>query len=245
MTPRKTESRAHSSRSSGAQSSWLQPMVVRRARWRRGQTVSSVRSSVREASRTVISCALLSRSWAQASSTASGMPSRRRQISATAAALAGSSSERSGATAAARSWKSRTASSPSSPADSGGTSTHVSPAEPSGSRLVARTVSPGAAASSSVTSRPQGPTIRSQQSRTSRRLFPESHSPRAATGRRGLWSRSPTPSQTVVASNWSSWRWDRPAHQTPSAYRPRARSAVRRASRLLPTPPLPVSVTSR
>ena len=76
------------------------------------------------------------------------MPSRRRQISVTAAALS-SVMVKSGRTRRARSVNNSMASSAS---DSDGTRQVTSPATPIGSRLVANSVNPGHAPSSATTS---------------------------------------------------------------------------------------------
>ncbi len=183
-------------------------------------------------------------SWAPASSRASGIPSRRRQISAAAPAWAGSPSRRSGAAAPARSVKSASAS--LSPVHgSGPISVIHSPTTSSGCRLVTSTVTAGAAVSRSPTRSRQAATRCSQESRTSNSRLSASHSQSAATGVRAEWSASPTASQTAATSSWSRRNDQSGAHRTPSGKRGAAARAARIAIRVLPTPPGPVRVISR
>ena len=108
--PANTPSRANSRRSSGSSRSWLQSIAPRSVRWRSGRSrpPPAPRSS-RSPRRCAIAAGESSRIRAAASSMASGSPSRRRTISATAAPFAGVSMK-SGRTAIARSTNSRTAS---------------------------------------------------------------------------------------------------------------------------------------
>ncbi len=181
---------------------------------------------------------------ATASSMASGMPSRRRQISAAAASSPGASRPARGSAARSRSAKSRSASDAPS-TGSGPTATRCSPRVPSGRRLVTSTVSPGEVVRRSASRWEQGVRRCSAESRTSRSRLSPSHSQSASTGMRRLWSASPTASETVGSSSPWSGSGERSAHQAPSSYRSAAARAARSASRVLPTPPGPIRVVIR
>ncbi|MBE1564987.1 hypothetical protein [Nonomuraea africana] len=134
--PAKTASLAQSSRSSASHSSWLQPIVARSAWWRVGPMPwGSLRSSRNlSLSRERICSAESADSRPAASSMASGMRSRWRQICATVRR----SGSRSGWTSAALSMKRATASASSS----GGSGKRCSSSRPRGCLLVARIRTP-------------------------------------------------------------------------------------------------------
>ena len=107
--PAKTASRRKSVCSSGASRSWLQAIVSRRVRCRAGASrVPPVSRGSRCSNRASSACGGRIRTRAAASSMASGSPSRRWQISATAGAFS-LSRVNPGLTAWARSTKRRTA----------------------------------------------------------------------------------------------------------------------------------------
>ena len=188
-----------------------------------------------------------------ASSSASGRPSRRRQISVTAVTLS-SVSAKVGAAAVAR-WQNRatdgTTAAASAPpgVNGGGTGSGCngricSPSTPSGSRLVASTVNPGQSRTRVSTRPATAPSTCSQLS--SRRSIER---PRRYSTSRSVtvWpSRCCTPS--VVASRSgtaAAGHRGQLAHPGPVAVADRASAATRSASRVLPTPPTPLRVTTR
>ena len=189
---------------------------------------------------------------AAASSTANGMPSSRRQISATAAAL-DSSSTKPGCTARARSVKSCTASlAPitSSDAVRAGSSKEVSghtcsPATPSASRLVARMRTPGHSWSSPSVSRPTAATRCSQLSSTSTSSRRRNASITLAASVLAGRGNTPSVAATTCASSSASAAVASSHSHAPSAKRGAMSSATWIAIRLFPTPPTPVTVTSR
>gem|GEM_PF-4122880 len=188
---------------------------------------------------------------AAASSMASGMPSSFRLIAATAARLS-SVRAKSGSTARARSRKSSTASyrcSGSAPVaalgtTSGATGYSTSPWMRSGSRLVARIRTPGQVRSrvSAITAATS--MTCSQLSSTNSTVRDLRYSTVAIVADcRDL------PCRPSVAANSSGTSWGsvRPASATTCTLSNSRRSsvAIRSASRVLPIPPKPVSVTSR
>ena len=189
---------------------------------------------------------------AAASSTASGMPSRRRQISATASALA-SSSTKPGCTARARSANSCTASlaiTASNGEARGGSSRDesghtCSPATPSASRLVARIRTPGHSRSNPSVRRPTAERRCSQLSntRTSSRVRNAS----STLSSRVMPGRGTTPNvvATTRASSSASLAAASSHSHAPSGKRRSTSSATWMAMRLFPTPPTPVTVTRR
>ena len=190
---------------------------------------------------------------AAASSMASGMPSSRRQTWAMAPASA-SVTVKAGLALLARSTNNCTLSMPLSdsalaggPAGgtaSGGTCQRISPRMASGSRLVARMVSGGCASSS--------PTRPATASRTCSQLSMTS-SVGSLGSAAATWSWiattgcSDAPSACSTASGTCSGALTGPrsAQNVPPANLSRDADATSRASRVLPTPPGPVSVTSR
>ena len=223
--------------------------VCCRASPARDPPVSSANRSSRRASS---SSADITRSRAAASSMPSGMPSSRRQIRP--ASCTARSSQPSGTPwAAARSTSNRTASlapiasasSPSAGTPSDGTRYTCSPPMPSGSRLVASSATFGHPRSSASASLAHVPMRCSQLSSTnSRRRPPTACRTVSATGRSGL-RRTPSTSATVTQTRSGSWSGARSANHTPSPAPSASPAATCSASRVLPTPPAPVSVTSR
>ncbi|MYR39208.1 hypothetical protein GTX14_27565 [Streptomyces sp. SID4944] len=136
--------RRRTMRSGALSSSQLQSITARSVCWRAGAPrCPKVSTRNRSCSRAANSRTPRARTRVAASSSASGMPSRRRQISSTArrSGSSGASGSRGkpGVAAAARSMNIRTASA----GCSGSTRNTASPARPSGSCPVARTRSPG------------------------------------------------------------------------------------------------------
>ena len=194
---------------------------------------------------------------AAASSSASGMPSSRAQTSATAAAFC-AVTRKSGCAVAARSTNSRTAShrvsaSAASAAggsrgpgsDSEGTRKGVSPATPSSSRLVASTRTPGQPRRRASARRAAASTRCSQLSSTRSRRLGRSASESVAARGRPASSRTPRAAATAWGARAGSARGASSTSHTPSGYAGSTSAAARRARRVLPTPPAPVSVTRR
>ncbi|WP_329101815.1 hypothetical protein OG792_22095 [Micromonospora sp. NBC_01699] len=138
-----TASRRSTIRSAPVSNSQLQSIIARRVCWRAGPPRRPLASrSNRSSNRSASSRTPSTRIRVAASSRASGIPSSRRQIVATAAALPGSRTK-SGAAATVRATNSRTALNPSrvvgsGPAAGSGSSSGItgqicSPASPSGS----------------------------------------------------------------------------------------------------------------
>ena len=148
--PANAAKRAKHPCSCASSSSWLQSIVACRVRWRAGASRAPEASAV--SSRSRISAGDSSPQRAAASSSASGKPSTRRQISATASALP-SPRAKSGWRARARSLNSATAATSASASSScdvrgsgsasGETGNRSSACSDSGSRLVASTVTRG------------------------------------------------------------------------------------------------------
>ena len=182
------------------------------------------------------------------------MPSRRTQISAIARVLTPPASK-PGALSAARSQNSRPASqrrssssvrsSLGSGSDSDGTRQASSPGMWSGSRLVASTVRSGHERSSSSARRAHESIRCSQLSSTSKSRRGASCIARAVAP--GCPARSWRPSASATASGTSDWSASgaRSTSQTPSGKPRSLPDAASMASRVLPHPPGPVSVTSR
>ena len=240
----------------------LQSIAARRLRCRAGPGAALVAAAHRTLGSTPVSpirpsswstswCGARTRSAAAASSIASGIPSSRRQIFAARAALVGVASI-SGRLTAARARNRATAglrmSSSGSASVSGGTgsgSTHTtrSRGTPIAIRLVARIVRPGVRARRSASAGAAERTC-STVSRTSRLGARPSAS--ASDSMRVRPGSSGTPIAPAMAGTTSE------ASLTPSsgtnATRPSRRTSALRvtstASRLLPTPPMPASVTN-
>ena len=128
---------------------------------------------------------------------------------------------------------------------SGATIHTTSPGTPSDSRLVARIRRPGQRPSNPAASSAQAPTTCSQLSSTISNDWSASHSASAASDLPGLAAVRPIASATAAATAARSPTEPRSANATVPAERARRRRATSIASRVLPTPPGPVSVTSR
>ena len=189
-----------------------------------------------------------------ASSSASGMPSSRRHRSRTAAAFS-ASTVKPGTTAAARSVSSPTASelrsrrtetsSPSAGSDIGGTTILTSPATPSDCRLVASSRSWGHALTR-VTARTARASSRcSQLSRTSSSRLPATYSVSEDSDKPAERSCTPSALKTAWVTSSGSWIGASWTSQAPSGNPRDISVAARSASRVLPTPPLPVRVSNR
>src|SRR6266542_4226983 len=160
-----TASRRSTIRSGSVSRSQLQSIVARSVCCRCGTPRCPAASRRnRSSSRATSSCTLSARTREAASSRGSGMPSSRRQSTATAPASS-DPSVNPVAAAVARATKSWTA----LDCSSGGTTKTTSPVSPSGSRLVARMRSSGAVRSSAAASSATGSTTCSQLSSTSSR----------------------------------------------------------------------------
>ena len=249
--PTNTDSRRNAARSSGLSRSWLHAKAARsvRCRWGTSRAVL-IRMLSRWRSRKVSSPGVKSLRRAAASSNPSGSPSSRAQISASAARLSGvtvnSGSNRrthctSISTAGAVVGPSRS-SSPGSP--SGRTGISRSARRCSRSRLVISSVSPG------IRRAPQPVQARRRAGVRSCR-------------RRGAWSCRPAPGRADRLPPPCRRRRSRPppappqrpgggsrtsvrsTNATPSGKREAAAAATAIASRVLPTPGGPVSVSSR
>ncbi len=208
-------------------------------------------SPSRSPSRCAIAAGESSRIRAAASSIASGRPSRRRTISATACPFA-AVSMKSGRTAIARSTNSRTASAsmrsatsvtPAAGSESGGTGNSCSPEIRSGARLETITVSLGAERRRSATTGAPATTC-SKLSRTSSAWRSRRCSLTRSIGGRCGASR---PSEPAIAdaTRSASVTGASGTNQVPSGYRSTQSPARASDSRVLPVPPGPVSVRRR
>ena len=208
----------------------------------------------RSSSRSRICSGDIACSRAAASSMPNGSPSTLAQMPATAAVLSSVSSN-PGTAAAARSTNSATASKPGSPCSvgsasaSGNTSgdsrsTH-SPPMPRVSRLVARIRSSGQARSSASVTLAASSTTCSQLSRTRSSLREQRKSIKTSRNDRAESSRTPRVAATTSTSSDPSRNSPNSTSHTPSPNTRRASVAARSASRVLPTPPIPVNVTRR
>ena len=126
--------------------------------------------------------------------------------------------------------------------DSEGTATIRSPGSPSPSRLVARMRTSSDAARIASARSLTADTTCSQLSSTSSSLLPTSHSSMASRGERCAF-KTPNTVATASSTRAPSLSGARSTHHTPPGKRARACSAMRNASRVLPLPPTPVSVT--
>ena len=251
--PANTPRRANSACSRADSRSKLQFRVFRSVCCRSGRSrAPPVSSPILSSSRASRACGGKSLTLAAASSMASGSPSSRWQISATAPAFPLVSSKPADA-ACARCTNRRTdahrctfAASPPAPAGgtgSGGTGNSCSPLSRNTIRLVTSATTPGAAPSSSATSG-AAPITCSKLSSTS-------------TSRRArrydftsVISAPPevlSPSAAEIAAVTSSAARTEPSatNRTPSAKPAPTRCATSTASLLFPTPPGPVRVTRR
>ena len=206
-----------------------------------------VSSPKRSATRIRICSTDSARTRAAASSMASGMPSSDWHTPATAAALP-VVSVKPGALAAARSANSRTA----SPADPsavltaiGGTCQTVSPATRSGSRLVASSRSSAEAVSSRWHSQAHSSSRCSQLSSTRTSDRERRASPSVSMSGRFFSSVTPTTVATRETTRSGLETSDSSAYRAPSGNSAATLASTRSASRVLPMPPGPVSVTIR
>ena len=243
-----------SDRSSPVSRPTLHSTVARRVRCRAGRSTAPVPSASSDAaSRSSSAGGSSSRIRAAASSMASGRPSSRRQISATAAALP-LVSAKPGRTARARSVNSATAGQDSSSSSgmvvgsagsgSGGTGYSRSARRPSTVRLVTSISSCGQRVSSSPRSGAAWTTC-SRLSRISSHAPSPNVAASASTGD-PVPARSAPAARPIAASTSPGSVTDSSGTNTvPAPNRSRSRSPTATASRVLPTPPGPVSVTSR
>ena len=223
-------------------------MVFRRVCWRDGRLMSPaarLRLCPRRASRAP-GARILTRD--AASSMASGSPSRRRQMAATSAALPGVTVKPGLTMSACCANSCAAAQAATSPApaargtSSGSTGCSCSPCRCSGRRDVASTTRPGAADSNAATT-PAAPGSCSRLSRTSR-AWRSCRCPVtiSAAGRVPLTSRH---SARVFHITSASRTAASGTKYTPCRKASASDEAAARASRVLPTPPVPVSVTRR
>ena len=250
--PWNTDRRANSRRLSASSRSWLQSIAPRSVRWRSGRSRPPADSRPsRSLSRATIAAGVRIRTRAAASSMASGRPSSRRTISATAAALS-AVSVNPWRTAMARSRNRRTASEPAIASrsvaaaggtGSGGTANSCSPAIRSGARLDTIIRSFGAPRRISATTGAPATTC-SKLSRTMSAV----RSPKCSTTR---WSgvragaSSPTAVAIEDAIRSGSVTAARGTNHTPPGLAAITSLATARDRRVLPVPPGPVSVSSR
>ena len=232
----------------------LHSTVARRVRWRSGTSTAPVPKASNELlSRCSNASGSSRRERAAASSMASGRPSRRRAISATAAALAGVSAK-SWRTALARSTNSCTGGDEASASGSavagsggsasGGTAYSLSARSRRAIRQVARIVTPAQRASSSLRSRAASTTCSRLSRMSSHRSSPK-WSTRACSGEAAPAISAPT-SRPIAPRSPSGLVTDSSGTNATPAGKPSAvRSPTASASRVLPIPPGPVSVTSR
>jgi hypothetical protein len=177
---------------------------------------------------------------------ASGIPSRRRQISTTAPASSALPSAKRGATLRARSMN-RLAAVELMPAStsSDGTGHSCSSTTPRPSRLVAKIFMVPEGARMASTKSATASSTCSQLSNTNSRALPSSA---AATLSlmllAGCWV-MPSTAATASGTAAGSVTAARSKNQTPSGNSPTRRAATSVARRVLPTPLTPVSVTNR
>ncbi len=184
---------------------------------------------------------------------ASGMPSRLRQIRATAPAFCSVRSNL-GLLSFARSTKRRAASDcamssavsacAGSGSESGGTAHTISPGAPSASWLVASILTDGQARSSSVASSAQASTTCSQLSKTISVRRAWRYSTSASVSGRPDSSRTRSAEATVWGTSAGSASVASSTNQTPSMKSDSSRAATCSERRVFPQPPGPVSVTS-
>ena len=251
--PRKTVRRVSTARSAGPTRSTLHAIEAWRV-WCRASGEWVARVSQRRASSTPLATQSRGkvRVWAAASSKARGRPSRPSQM-ATTWATSASLTTRPGRPSRARSRKRRalsaTSTSPCSAAGpaaaSDGTRQTSSPARPKGSRDVTSTCTSGQPVTRTSTSSATGPTRCSALSTTRRAgPSPPSRSARAPTTSLPDHGASPT-AKASSSARLASSTWLNSTHHAPPGWLAVDRAASSRASRVLPHPPAPVSVTSR
>ena len=177
---------------------------------------------------------------------ASGIPSRRRQISTTAAASSAVATEKREATLRARSTNRVTAAeSMPAPTSSEGTSHNCSSATPNPSRLVANTLTVAECARIASTRSAAASRTCSQLSNTNNRTLPSSAAATLSlTLLPGCWV-MPSTAATASGTAAGSVTAASSNNQTPSGNSSASRAATSVARRVLPTPPTPVNVTNR
>ena len=198
------------------------------------------------------SAGLIAMTRAAANSMASGTPSRRWQASTTERALL-LVKAKSALTCRARSTnklmasarRRRSTSSLGSPTASGGSAISCSPSIAMPSRLVASTTTPGHSRSMRVTSRATAPSTCSQLSSTNSNCFWDSISMRESSEYcpPGLVTRNTA--ATAAATPSGSRTGASSTSHAPSRYLGSTSAATCNAKRVLPTPPTPVTVTTR
>ena len=252
--PVNTAATSSSDRSGSSSRPTLHCTVARRVRCRSGRSTAPVPSASREdTSRSSSAGGSSSRVRAAANSMASGRPSRHRQISATAAALP-LVRAKPGRTARARSTNNATAGEAAASATeavpepvgsgSGGTGYSRSARNPSAVRLVAKIASPWQRASSSPRSGAAWTTC-SMLSRTSSQAPSPNVSASTSNGEPVRARSAPAARPMAARTSPGSVTASRGTSTVTAPNRSRSRSPTATASRVLPTPPGPVSVTSR
>lgn len=257
VCPRKTARRRNNSFSGSLSRSWLHASAASMVRCRRGASRSALPSNPSPLpTRSAICSAVRTGTRAAASSRASGMPSSRRHSRATASTLAAVNSN-PGHASCARSTNNCTdadfkalstrslCSVSSSGTDNGGTSHKASPSMPSASRPVARTRSSGHCASRVETRLEQVSMTCSQLSSTSSIRDERNRLTSASICGTSAVVGTSVAEQTVGTTSPGSSRGARSTQQASSAISGAQSRATRNASRVLPAPPIPVSVTSR
>ena len=244
--PANTDVERSRSCSSSVSRSYDHSTVWRSVSWRSVPGAEPCNSRNRSARRSLTSTALIAAMRAAASSMPSGSPSSVSQISVTAVAVSGSRRPKSGRTARARSTKRVTASEDSPPSTASGATVNADFAvEPEdlarrGEDLDARETAPG--------SRRAPTRLRSGGARScpprGARCRPRSVSAIVSTS--GVSPCGVMPNTVAIAAGTevgSPTDASSTSH-TPSGNSPATSAPTSRASRDLPTPPTPVSVTS-
>ncbi len=181
-----------------------------------------------------------------ASSMPSGRPSRFVQISVTAFAVSTSRRPKSGRTARARSTNRVTAWEIGPPSNVRGTTANgTSPSTASGSRDVATTVTAPARPRIMATADPAAARTCSQLSTTRRSRRPRNASATVSMSAAPLWGVMPSTVAMAAGTDAGSAIDASSTSHTPSTNSPATSAPTSSASRVLPTPPTPVSVTSR
>ena len=232
--PANTDSRRNTARSSSASRSWLQSSVAANVAcrsgtpWIRPVSVASASSS-RAASSAAARCAILE----AASSSASGMPSRRRQMRATGRAVAESSRNageafparsRNSCTESRRASRAGSAGSRRSGSSRDGTRQTTSPGRRRGSRLVASTATPAQRSSNAMANSAQAPSRCSQLSSSTTILRSASCSTTAAVVGRAPVSARPRDAAAAAGISRPSRTPDRSTSHTPAGSCPRRRA---------------------
>ena len=244
--PANTEHRASSSFSAPSSRSYDHCTAWRNVWWRSSPRREPTSSRKRSSSRSRKSVPVIDTMREAASSIARGMPSSRRQISTTAPASSDAANDAPGDTAWALSMN-NVAAAESDPVrtSSDGTGHSCSSAIRKPSRLVARILTVAEPARiDSIMSAAASRTC-SQLSNTSSRVRPSNAAATlSAMLMPGCWV---TPSTAATASGTAAGSPTAASSitHTPSGKLSANRAATSSASRVLPTPPTPVSVTSR